>query len=316
MNGRNRHLQYRRSVYRRRQLRLGLILTVTITVVLILAFLIIGNLLRKNDPPEADPTQRNDPHTETGEEHVAVLPIKAHSVPLETADTSTFSSRVRALTEGGAVAVSIPMNTSNGALLYLSTVGTSLGYPLHGSPTVSISSAIERVGNADLHYSGVFYLTAFSEADPLLRSVELSRSAAILAEAIQQGMDDVLLIAPDMDATHTDELLRFAENVRILAPTASLGLTLSPSILTDRMSSDVIDRLWNGMDFLALNASEYGDGDPVAYATETVNDSAMMYNRLRYHMRVLLPSFADKAQTDAVIAAVEEAGVQSWQILS
>ena len=316
MNGRNRHLQYRRSVYRRRQIRLGLILTVIITVVLILGFLIVGNLLRKKNQPTENQGVTNPPPSVTEEEHSPILTLKARSVLLETADTSTFSSRVRALTENGTTALSIPLNNADGSLLYRSDVGSSLGYPTMGTPSVSISSALSQIKDETLHFSGVFYLTAFSEEDPLLRSVALSHSAAILAEAIDQGLNDILLIAPDMQSTHTDELLRFAESIRILSPKASIGLSLNRSLLTHEQASDLVDRLWNGMDYLALNAAEYGEEDPVSYAAQTVNDSSMMYTRLRYQMRVLLPSLSDTAQTDAVIAAVEGAGVQSWQIIS
>ena len=118
MNGRNRHLQYRRSVYRRRQIRLGLILTVIITVVLILGFLIVGNLLRKKNQPTENQGVTNPPPSVTEEEHSPILTLKARSVLLETADTSTFSSRVRALTENGTTALSIPLNNADGSLLY------------------------------------------------------------------------------------------------------------------------------------------------------------------------------------------------------
>ncbi len=316
MNGRNRHLQYRRSVYRRRQIRFGLILTVVIVAVLIVTFLIVGNLLFKKDQPESNSPSKNDPPAATGEEHAPVPPIKARSVLLETADSSTFATRIDAMTETGATAASIPLTTADGALLYHSSVGTRLGYPLKGSPSVSISSAMAQIGNTSIHCSGVFYLTAFSEEDPLIRQVELSRCAAILAEATQQGMDDILLIAPTMEATHIDELLRFAEDIRLLAPNSFLGFALPQSILSNESSTDLIDRLWGGMDFLALNASEYGDENFVDYALSIVNDSSMMYNRLRYDMRILLPSFTEAEKTEAVIAAVEEAGVQSWQIIS
>ncbi len=316
MNGRNRHLQYRRSVYRRRQLRFGLILTVIIVSVLVLVFLIVGNLLHKKNPTKADAEREDTPPEMAGEEHAAPPSVQARTVLLETNDSTTFATRIRALTESGGTAVSIPLNTLDGSLLYYSEMGTKLGYATKGSPTVSISSAMAQIGDVSIHCSGVFYLTAFSQTDPLLRSVELSRGAAMLAEAIQQGLDDVLLLAPAMTAEHTDELLRFVEDIRILAPNASVGLALSQGILTHEQASDHIDRLWNGVDFLALDASEYGSADPVAHATQTVNDSSMMYNRLRYHMRILLPSCPNAETTDAVIAAVEEVGVDSWQILS
>ena len=317
MNGRNRHMQYRRSVYRRRQIRLGLILSVVILAVLLLVFLIVGNLLfGKQEPDEEPDLQTNPPTTDNtdNKEKTPVASLRAKAVLLETSDSSTFATRIRRLTDTGAVSASIPLNTADGKLLYRSAVGEKLGYPTNGTPSVRISSALGQIDNA-FYLSGVFYLNAFSESDPLLRSVELSKAAAILGEALEQGMDDVLLIAPGMSADQVDELLRFAEDVRTLSPKAVLGLTLSDSILSHDTASALIDKLANGLDFLAMDATQYGTEDPAAYATATVNDSNMMYNRLRYHMRVLLPACADEATRNSVIDAVEKNGVDSWQIL-
>lgn len=315
MNGRNRHVKYRRSVYRRRQIRFGLILSAVIVALLVVLFLIVGNLLRDKteELPSRDKTSDTAP---ISQERTPLPAIKARAVLLEASDSTTFASRIDSLTEGGASAASVPLNTAGGSLLYRSPVGEQLGYPVFGTPSVRISSAMEQIDGSAVYLSGVFYLTAFAEEDALLRSVELSRSAAILAEALQQGMDDVLLITPALTADQVDELLRFAEDVRALAPNGVLGLSLPQAILTHENSSALIDRLWSNLDYLALNAAEFGSEDPVAYATQIVTNPNMTYNRLRYQMRVLLPTCADDTTTEAVIAAVEENGVNNWQILS
>ena len=316
MNSRNRHMQYRRSVYRRRQIRLGLILSVVIAAVLLLAFLIVGNLLFGRATPE-EPTPTPNAPNNTPDEREPVPAVKARTVFLETSDSSTFSSRIRALINDGATAASIPLTASNGALLYRSSVGEQIGYPTSGAPTVRISSAVAQVEEQQIHLSGVFYLTAFSKSDPLLRSVELSRSVSVIAEAILSGVDDILLIAPDCAAEQVDEVLRLAEDIRVLAPNATVGFALPSSVLTDEKAAELIDRLWNGLDFLALNASEYGSESPVEYAKQMVEDPNMQFNRLRYHMRVLLPSCGDDSATrDSVISAMEADGVDNWQIVS
>ncbi|MBE6547088.1 MAG: hypothetical protein E7668_06595 [Ruminococcaceae bacterium] len=309
MNGRNRHLQYRKSVYRRRKLRTILITVGVLLVVLLVAFLVIGNLLQNKSEERAETDTKEQTLPPISEERTPHREIVAYSVLLETLDEGSFADRVAALPDGDS-AVSIPLTDREGTPLYRSPIALRLGLQSEGAYTVTVASALSSIG--ERYTSGVFYLTALSEEDALLRSVRLSQSAAMLAEAAEGGLDEALLTVPDMTEEQVQEAIYFAEQVRHLAPELELGLTLSETIYSSENAAAVIDRLYESFDFLAIEAVPSNEGDPVAQTAQTIHD--LRYHLLRYHMRLLLP-VSDDATQAALIEAVEKEGFHNWQFV-
>ena len=310
MNGGSRHMQYRRRLQRKRRIR-RILLTVGILLVLLLAgFLILGNLLAREEEPSAPETG-----SESGETPSETLPaaVKAYPVYFETSDDSSLSSRLQALRGRSATDASILMNRTDGALLYSSALADSLG-----SGAVGYSTTVERAASLAKSHGvglcGVWHLTAFSEKDPLIRSVRLSETATILADALSHGMTDILLMAPGLSPDSSEELLLLSENVHRLCPDGALGLCIPSSFFEAENSSVLVDDLVKGFDFLAVNATEL---QPEQAATERVSAVASEHLDLllRYQMRLLLPYSADEAEQAAIVAAAEQYSVKSWQIL-
>ena len=313
MNGRNRHIQYRNSVYRRRRIRTVLITVGVLLVILVLAFLIIGNILqRKSERRQGETADTTEEQTlPTAPTEKTPKQIGAYSVPLEAEGEESFADRVAALTDSKA-ALSIPLTDKAGALLYASPIAQQLGLQSADAHTVTVDAALQSVSGR--YCSGVFYLSALSEENSLLRSVKLSQSAAILAEAAQAGLSEVVLIVPNMSAAQIDEVLHFAQEVRHLASKLSIGLAVSPSIRTAENSAQLLDRLYRELDLLAIEAVS-GEGDAVAQTEALITDPGMRYNLLRYHMRLLFPT-ADAETQSALIAAAKKEGFANWQFLS
>ena len=317
MNGRNRHTQYRRGVYRRQRIR-TVIITVAIIVVIIAAvFLIVGNILWDKSQERDIDNGVSDETSEVSEPapHASVRSVKARPVLLETSDSSTFITRLDAALSAGANAASIPLNTESGALLYRSPTAISLSRQLDEEYSVTVKSAVERIENADVYLSGAYYITAMKIEDDLIRSVRLSEDAAILAEAMRAGLDEVMLIVPDMTSAHCDEIVRFIEDIRALCPNVSIGLTLPEAILSSPDNAELIDKLYSGADLLAVNATEYGEAEPEAYIEDTVYDPNIQYYLRRYEMRVLIPYSDDSTSQNSFISALEGTGISNWQIL-
>ena len=316
MNGRNRHIQYRKSVYRKRKIRTVILTLVAVLVILAVAFLVIGLLLGKQS--ETRNEGRGDKETTADTTPAQTIPsaVQGYPVLLETADSSTFFSRIEALSASGGSYASIPLNTANGRLLYRSDLAISLGLQGAQDRSVSVATACESVSSLPVTLGGIYYLTAFAEENDLLRSVRLSEEAAVIAEAMRDGMDEVLLVLPVWKDGQTAELIRLMENVRALAPKAILGVTLPPSAVSAENGAATVDLLSSHADFLALDATAYGAIDPAAYITETISGGGMRYYLLRYGMRVLIPSGTAAVSQDALIAAVRESGSESFQILS
>ena len=130
-----------------------------------------------------------------------------------TDDDTYFSDRLDSLVEKEVSAASIPLNTPDGALLFRSDIADSIAFPT-GTAKVSLSSLTDAAGERGVYLSGVFYVNTFKIEDSLLRSVELSKNAAIIAEVLNAGFNDVVIIAPHITEAHIDEVIRFTENIR------------------------------------------------------------------------------------------------------
>ncbi len=310
MNSTNRHAAYRRRIQRRRRIRVILILCASLLLLLFLAFLIVGNLLADNDPPPED-SDTEEPKTEA--EGALPASVKARPLYLETTDETTLSSRLQALRRNGALEAAVPLNRKSGSLLYSSPLAKELGLS-SSIYSVTIAGATRQAKNYGLSLCGVWYADAFREKDALLRSVRLSETASLLAEAAENGMKDVLLLAPDLTSDALAELILLSEAVHRLSPDAVLGVAIPSSFFEAEDSAVLIDDLIHGFDFLAIDATVIGTGETAIERVQAVA-SANLDRLLRYNMRLLLPYTADADDQAAIIAAAEQYSAKSWLIL-
>lgn len=314
MNTRNRQISYRRKRQTKRTVATVLIVLGIVLALLFVAFVIIGNRMLKR-AESTPPTEPNETKEEPSVEYAAPAAIGAYPVLAETTDSSTFYSRMLAAKEKGATAISLPMTDAQGRLLYKSAVATTLSLQIDSPYRVSAASLVEQARSNGLYLSGIYLLRCFEQEDELLRSVSFAQHAAVLAEALRAGMDDVLLIVPSMTVEQRGELLRFVEQLRALAPDAVVGLALPESILSHAQVDDLLAELDAQLNYLAFDVTRYGENDPAAFVDAQVHSSQNQYRFLYYNMRLLLPDGADDAQQTLIVEAAKSNGVKSWQIL-
>lgn len=316
MTRRNR-LRYRR---RRRGQNpvLTIVLTAGVTLFLILLiFLIVGNVLHSRNQKE-NQTEPDAPSTEESDNsasHADIRSIRAPSVAVQTAGTDTFSDRLATLRLTGYSEASVPLNTSEGRLLYASALGETLGFSFESGRVATADDLAQTAKEAGVYLSGVYYLTAFSQEDDLLRAVSLSRSAALLAELFRAGWQDVVLLVPDFSVAQTEELLRFAEEVHALAPEGTLGVAL-PSAYYAADNAAGIEQIYHGMDFLALDTGAATEAeDLLAALGDLICSPDIRYHILHYGVRILLPAATDSVSESEIIAVAEEEKFNHWQFL-
>ena len=318
MNVKNRHNRYRKSIYRRRNIGTIVIISIVCIAVMLTAFLVIGNLLHKQSE------RRNEQQTNESEqsqdssninEKTPVKSINGQLVFLETQENGVFADRLYALTEKQCYEASIPLNAIDGSLLFKSSVADKIGYPTKNA-NVTLEDAVSAATEYNVYLSGIFYVNAFKESDQYLRAVELSCTAAIIAEALNAGFDDVILIAPDMTEAHVDEAIRFIEDIKALSKTGNVGLTVSDSILmleNTRQVSEIISQLDSKIDFLAIDTSTADILNGYTAIGDKIS-SLQLYLHL-YKMRVLLPCGEDAMALNSIIAEAEKNGIKNIQII-
>lgn len=314
MNRNRRHMRYRQSVYRRHSIKTGLIVGIVVLIVLLLLFLILGNILFdkvQEEPSTPDPSLSTTTPEPSPYPFESVRHVKAPLLSLDES-SSTVLQRLEALAADGQTAVSLPLTDNNGTLLYHSEQASNGNFSNRGNASLSLADLAESANADGIYLCGAYSLTAASEEDALTRSVLLSESAAVLAEAFLAGMDDVVIIVPTLPTERQAEIIRFAESIRALAPKAIIGLSL-PEAEIASADATRMDTLAKSFDYLALDLSGYGDEDPIAFAEARMQ--SMLYYLLRYEMRVLLPSLADENTRNALIEAVEKESIDNRMLV-
>ena len=316
MNGRNRPISYRRKRQTKRTVITVLIVLGIVLSILFVGFVIVGNrMLRRVENTPKDEEKPTDSTVSELPDYVAPPSIRAYPVLAETTDTTTFYARMIAAKEKGADAISLPLTDASGNLLYKSATATSLGLQIDSPYRVTVSSLVEQAGANKVYVSGIYVLKALQTEDDLLRSVALAQNAAILAEAFRAGINDVMLYAPSMTSDQTDELLRFVEQIRALAPNASIGLSLPSAILSGADADTLVAKLAPYFNYLALDVTNAGENDAAEFVDAQVHSSQNQYRFLYYGMRLLLPAGADGEEEGRIVDAANRNGVKSWQIL-
>lgn len=313
MNHGNRHMRYRKSVYRRRRMRVVLIVSGIVLGVLLLLFLFLGNLFF--DKLNREPASKPDapPHTET-QPPLPFEAIRHVEAPLLATDgsTSEIYNRLETLIAEGHTALSISLTDANGTLLYRSTQAEQGDYTIRGTSDLSLAEVAKAAHADGVYLCGTYVLSAASEENALTRSVLLAESAAVIAEAFLDGMDDIVILAPDLPIGQQSELIRLVESIRAFAPNAVVGLSLPEAEIASPHATR-IDTLAQSFDYLALDLGRFGEEDPVTFAEARMR--TMLYYLLRYEMRVLLPSLPDADTNATLIDAVKSESLDNWMAI-
>ena len=317
MNGYNRRRKYRRSAYRKRHIGTVLITVAVSAVAFLLILLIVGNILHKKSISR---------HSRDTAGDTAPLSDTAPTVPkrqslqlngrlclLRTSDSTVFGDRLELLLNDGYTQVSVPLNErANGALLYVSDIGASVG--VSSSSNGDLDGAIQAANDRGMTVIGVYYLDALSIEDPLIRTFELSRAATIISEILNKGVSEVSVVAPGMTAEHIDEITEFVSDIHALSESGAVGITVSEDILTSAEASSLVSRLKDGVDFLCVDLSLCGEAEPYEYIDGKINSEYLIYLHM-YKMRLLLPYLDNADAQDTVISAATDNGINNWQIV-
>ena len=306
---RNRHMQYRRSIYRKRRIRTMIITAAIVLALLTILFLVIGNIFfDKANEDENEPKQTTAPQTDDSIPADSARQIKATAISFE----SSLNSALDAAKAGGFNAVSVMMNAPDGKLTHYSDIANRLKYESATNANTSVSRLMESAESRSLYVSGLYYVSAFSESDDLARSVKIAELATVISESLRAGLNEVILLAPNIKEEQCAEITHLISEIRAFVPDAVIGFAL-PNSLVESKNAEAIDALAKEINFLALDLTRYEDVDPLDFTKESVG--AMLYSLLRYKMRVIIPFFEESEKQNSIISTVESSGISNWQII-
>ncbi len=312
MNNRNKHIQYRKSIYRKKRIKTIVIASVVAVCALIVLFLVIGNIL--NDKVNESKNTDEDVFEQSSSTEASLSyaqAVQAYALPL-LEDGSSFSSRLSSINTD-ADAVCINLSATDGTLLFASSIASRLsGFSVH-EDAVSLASSLSGIDARELYVSGLLHINAFEESNDLLLDVKLSSAGALVCEAIRDGVDDVLIMPSEFSADDIEALCSLADRIHSTEEKAIVGLVLSEDIYTAENRISLIDRLSKHFNYLCINAAENGDTEMKGHIEARIAE--MQLDIMYYKMRVLLPHTSDAALQDEYLEIARKYNISSWLIL-
>ncbi len=289
------HVRYKRRIYRKNRIKLIIIIAAVCIVAAALLFLIIGNILGSRVSENIG--NRDSQTTQVPEpSHSEVRSVSATPVTLG----GKLSSKVGD--------VCFYLEGSGGEVLYSSALSTD-------SSSQGLGRFADTIHTRGGYAIGIIRLSKFATDDDLARASAAGYYAALTAESLRAGVDDVLLHASSVPAERIEELVGIANEVRRLCPDyGTLGISVSPSLFTGENASDSFDSLWAAFDYVAIDATAApAEGVSASEQVSTVLGNSLYY-LLRYNLRVLLPS-TDDTTLSAMIASANASGSQNIQVM-
>ena len=302
MNGRGYHTRYRQG-RRRSSLLPVIIIVVSVLAVLFLLFLLIGNGLNKKMQeyiPDATTTE-----TQSKEQKLAPASVGCFYL-----DVSAIDNNLSRLSSNGVSAVSFEARSSDNVPVYDSDVAKAFG---KSCGTLSVSSLMSRARSRGMHVSAYFVLEFMKEKNADIRAAKLGYEAALVSELCSDGVDDVMVYAPDVTSENYEELIRFAQSVKQTNSDAKIGISVKPDIYSHQNAAVMIDALFEAFDIVGIDLSDLEEKD-IDKSVEAALASNLYYI-LRYNARVILPSVQDTELAQKLTDALTSSNVQNYQYI-
>lgn len=318
MNGANRprkRVSYKKRAYRRRKIKYIIVISLIVILALFVVFLVVGSILdRKVESTLASIDELNGeskPSQDTSDTPHGVPESVYVEATYLSAQGSTLDARLSAIKANGSKAACFALDGKDGELLYLSPTAQKLGYQSADTELWHLENAIAKFDENGLHSVGITYCSELDDDNDLKRSAAIGYHAALIAEALRAGVDEVLIIAPSNAPERLSELIRLADEVHRLVPDGKVGISLSYPLpeypnATEEFSDKLLTELWGSFDFFALDVCS--DGAEVSVTETRLGE--LLYYILRYNMRILIPS-----GNTALAEACEQRGFDNVQFM-
>lgn len=207
---------------------------------------------------------------------------------------------------------SFALRHADGSFDYATEIGDTLGIDAAKSD-ITLDQRVDEIHNAGGYACGYFYVSSLSCDDEKVRDVLISYELALIAEAAEYGVDDILLVGIDVTEDNVADVEKFVARAADAANGAALGVALSEDVFL--MSKDEVylaGRIRANCDYVALDLREmvYGseetetdrDGESVSVLEGTVE--RMDYYIRSYPARLIFSAENSKLYREAMVLGI------------
>lgn len=133
---------------------------------------------------------------------------------------------------------------------------------------------------------GYFYSSAFEYEDESMRLLRKSYEVALLAEAAQKGIDDILILGINVNEQNCAEVARYLEDINSAAKNCSVGIAITVGdLLLTNEEIYIAGAMKSSADFVALDLGSLDFSDINAENDEKNPQNLAQYlNEIKYYL--------------------------------
>lgn len=213
----------------------------------------------------------------------------------------------------GSAAVSVPVNSPDGTMLYTSDVVRYFGISsVEGAP--ALASKMNDLILSIPYASGVFYSNALSQDLADLRYAATVREAAILREFYHAGASELVIRGLPLETATVEEVREYISAIRVDAQNFRVGIAVPISVAESDAGWRILSTLAGIADFFVLDVT----AEPLADDVDEYGNSASVnellgrsnYYLSQYQMRLM----ASDAQT-LLVETIQARRYSNYQIV-
>jgi hypothetical protein len=309
-------MRYRRSVYRKRKIKIIVITSLCVLAALALIFVIVGNMLGKKVEQSVNdraPTKQST----TDIPHATVKDVNAYPIALWVEGSSQLSSRVSSAVKNGYSDICFDICDDSGNLFYISKAAQSLGKQSSNTTGLnSLDNIVKTFSGTGVYSIAVIEANDLKSDDDLIRSAARGYYSAIAAELLRAGINEVLISVGELPSERYTELITLAEEIHRLSPDKGhVGISLPVGLLSSVENETLVASIWGAFDYIAVDLYSNVSLDENTVANIESKLGSMLYSLLRYNVRALLPRTDNQELTAAMRDMAISEGVKSIQIM-
>lgn len=210
---------------------------------------------------------------------------------------------------------SLCLRAEGGELTFSSYVAQEMDIVQQEGEKSSLVATVDKIHAADGRVCAYFYVNFLTLEDYYLRELQKAYEIALVNEAADCGVDEIMLIGIEINDENIDELQKFVSDAAQAAGNAALGVLIAPEVF--KLSENDVyhaSRLRSVCDFVALDlrmvsvAEELPENEEISELERVISE--MEFYIRSYNMRMVLSTENAELYDEA-----KDLGIVSIQII-
>lgn len=207
---------------------------------------------------------------------------------------------------------SVCLRDGDGFITYHSEVDVNIGGETDMGSR-KLSQAVGDIRDGGGYVCGYIYSDAFDESDTYMREIKKAYELALIREAAEGGVNDILLVGIDAGEERVGEIESFLCRAADAAGEATLGILIDPE--TVKKDEDLVKRLAAACDFLALDLRGLSKRADLAESEDEPSELYSTLDSMKYFVKVYSMRIVFSSANERLRESALELGVTGVQVI-